>query len=282
MFGKNGQVAREVLRHAGPHSVLALDRDTADLTDPDLCSQLVAENEIDIVLIAAAYTSVDRAEAEPELARQINSTTPVAIAKAAAKRNLPVLHISTDYVFDGSGGAGWQTTDTCNPANIYGSSKRQGEIGILAVHPKAVILRTSWVFSAHSTNFVKTMLRLGKERDGLSIVTDQIGGPTPAADIARTLINLAEHIVKGSDNDRIYHYSGSPDVSWKDFAAEIFTQAGLAPKITGIKTINYPTPAKRPLNSRFDCSRLHADFAIARPNWKIGLTEVLRELGELP
>lgn len=273
MFGKTGQVAREILRHAGPHDITALGREQADLTNSAACAKAVLEYDADIILNAAAYTAVDKAESEPDLAATINATSPTAMAQAAAKRGLPFLHISTDYVFDGTGTDAWTTDNNCNPINTYGQTKRDGEVAILAANSKSAILRTSWVFSAHGSNFVKTMLRLGRERESLSIVNDQIGGPTPAADIAKTLFKLAETSVRG-----IYHYSGAPDVSWKDFADEIFAQSGLAIQTTGISTSAYPTPAKRPLNSRLDCSRLLQDAGIGQPDWKSGLTEVLREL----
>ncbi len=281
MFGRTGQVAIEILRQAGQHHITAVGRDQSNLADPENCARLIAKSDADLVLNAAAYTAVDRAETEPEQAFLVNSAAPIAMAKAAQIRGLPFIHISTDYVFDGTGENSWQEDDTCNPLGIYGQSKYQGELGILETQAAAIILRTSWVYSAHGNNFVKTMLRLGKVRETLNVVYDQVGGPTAAPDIAKTLLDIAAQFRQAPEKRGIYHFSGSPDVSWKDFAAEIFKKSALKTKIIGIPTSAYPTPAQRPLNSRLDCSRLLAQFGIARPDWKASLTDVLRELGEL-
>lgn len=281
MFGQSGQVAREVLRHAGPHQVMSLNRTDADLERPDDCARTILESGADLVLNAAAYTAVDRAESEPDLANLINAAAPAAMAQAARQRSLPFIHVSTDYVFNGSGHDPWPADAECAPLGSYGKSKLAGEDGIRIAHPSAIILRTSWVFSAHGNNFVKTMLRLGKERASLRVVDDQFGGPTAAADIAKTLIRLAECAVASPGTGGAYHYSGRPDVSWHDFAKEIFAQSGMATKVIGISTKEYPAPARRPQNSRLDCSRIFTDFGINRPDWKPGLAAVLRELGEL-
>ena len=203
------------------------------------------------------------------------------MARAAAARGLPFLHISTDYVFDGSGTQAWGVKDTTAPINAYGRTKLLGEQGINAAGGQYAILRTSWVFSAHGANFVKTMLRLGRERDALNIVNDQIGGPTAAADIAATLLTMAAALQGGKAQSGVYQYSGAPDVSWEDFAKEIFAQAGIDVAVSGIPSSAYPTPAIRPLNSRLDCSCTENMFAIAQSDWRISLTEVLRELGEI-
>ena len=203
------------------------------------------------------------------------------MAKAAADRGIPFLHISTDYVFDGSGLEPWTTSDMPNPLNAYGRTKRQGEIGVAAAGGTFAILRTSWVFSAHGSNFVKTMLRLAKEHDTLSIVNDQTGGPTAAADIAATLLKMAAAFHIGNGKSGIYHYTGAPDVSWEYFAREIFAQVGATINVSGIATSDYPTPAARPLNSRLDCSALEQAFGIVRPDWRLGLKQVLQDLGEV-
>lgn len=276
VFGKTGQVATELQRQA---DVIALDRSQADLSDPEACAAIVRQTDADVIIIAAAYTAVDKAEMDENMATTINARAPTEIAKAAAVRGLPFLHISTDYVFDGAGTAPRIPQDLAAPINVYGRSKLLGEQGIAASGGTYAILRTSWVFSAHGSNFVKTMLRLGKDRDALSIVNDQIGGPTPAADIAATLLIMAGELTP--DTSGIYHYSGAPDVSWQDFAIEIFKQAGLTVNVSGIATENYPTPATRPLNSRLDCSALENTFGIPRPDWRTGLTKVLQDLGEI-
>ena len=276
VFGKTGQVARELQRQA---DVIALDRSQADLSDPAACAAIVRHSDADVIINAAAYTAVDQAETNEGLATTINAVAPTEMAKAAAARGLPFLHVSTDYVFDGSGSAPRTPEEPTAPINAYGRGNRAGEQGVVAAGGTYAILRTSWVFSAHGANFVKTMLRLGKERSAISVVDDQIGGPTPAADIAATLLKMAEQL--HPDNSRTYHYAGAPDVSWKDFATEIFLQAGLPVEVSGIPTSSYPTPAERPLNSRIDCTAMQNTFGISQPDWRLGLTKVLQNLGEI-
>lgn len=278
VFGKTGQVAMELQRQA---DLIALDRSQADLSDPKACAKIVEQTNADVVINAAAYTAVDGAEPEEDLARLINADAPAAMAHAAAARRLPFLHISTDYVFDGSGSQARDVDEQTAPINAYGRTKLLGEQGINAAGGRYAILRTSWVFSAHGANFVKTMLRLGKERDALNIVNDQIGGPTAAADIAATLLKMATALHGGKAQSGIYQYSGAPDVSWADFAKEIFAQAGIDVDVTGIPSSAYPTPADRPLNSRLDCSYTKNMFGITRPDWRSSLTDVLRDLGEI-
>lgn len=275
VYGKSGQVAT-CLARALPEAIF-LGRDEADLRDPAKAAMHVVEIKPTIVINAAAFTAVDRAEEEYLLAETVNADAPEAIARAAAAVGAAVVHISTDYVFGGSGNTPWKPGDPIGPINAYGASKLKGEEAVRASGARHVILRTSWVFSAYGANFVKTMMRLGAERDRLSIVADQIGGPTPAADIARTCITLAGALKKGHGGGT-YHYSGAPDVSWADFAREIFAQTGLNVTVEDIPTTDYPTPAARPLNSRLDCSTLEADFGIGRPDWKAGLADVLKEL----
>jgi len=278
VFGKTGQVATELQRQA---DVTALGRDQADLTDPDQCVSAINASDADVIINAAAYTAVDKAESETDLAEAINHTTVGAMAQAAAKRNIPFLHISTDYVFPGGGETPWNTDDDTGPLGVYGATKLRGEQAVQAANGAYAILRTSWVFSAHGNNFVKTMLRLGKERDALTIIADQIGGPTAAADIADALLYMAKQFHEGSGTSGIYHFCGAPEASWADFAREIFAQAGIDCNLTPIPTTDYPTPATRPLNSRLNCETTTKTFNIVQPDWKAGLREVLKELGEL-
>ena len=278
VFGKTGQVATELQRQA---EVVALGRNEADLSDSTACARIIAHTDADVIINAAAYTAVDRAEDEEPLAAIVNGEAPSAMAQAAAARGLPFLHISTDYVFDGTGTRPWPTSADPSPMSAYGRTKLQGENGVASTGGTYAILRTSWVFSAHGANFVKTMLRLGKERDALNIVNDQIGGPTPAADIAATLLTMAKAFHSGQGKSGIYHYAGSPDVSWEGFAREIFKQAKISVDVSGIPTSDYPTPAARPLNSRLDCSALEQAFNIKRPDWRLGLNKVLQDLGEI-
>ena len=192
---------------------------------------------------------------------------------------MPFVHISTDYVFDGSGERPWQPDDATGPLGAYGRTKLAGENAVRAAGGTYAILRTSWVFSAHGANFVKTMLRLGAERDRLTIVGDQVGGPTPAADIAAACLTIAKALQADPGLSGTCHFSGAPDVSWADFARAIFADAGLSPEVVDIPTSAYPTPAKRPGNSRMDCSATMAAFGIDRPDWHAGLRAVLSELG---
>ncbi|WP_306113049.1 MULTISPECIES: dTDP-4-dehydrorhamnose reductase [unclassified Roseovarius] len=275
VFGKNGQVATEL---APLQDVLCLDREQADLTDPSACATLIASHRPAAVINAAAYTAVDKAESEEELATRINGDTPGAMARACAELAIPFVHISTDYVFEGGGTAPWRPDDTTGPLGAYGRTKLEGEEAIRAAGGVYAILRTSWVVSAHGNNFVKTMLRLGAERDRLTIVADQIGGPTPARDIAKACHKMARALMADPSKTGTYHFSGSPDVSWADFAREIFAQAGITSEVADIPTSDYPTPAMRPLNSRMDCSTLATAFGIARPDWRLGLAEILSDL----
>lgn len=280
IFGQTGQVATELQRHCPPGwSFDALGRKAADLTDPTACAALVTATDADAVINAAAYTAVDRAEEEEALATLINAAAPGAMAQASAARGLPFVHVSTDYVFDGSGSAPWKPDAPTAPLGAYGRSKLAGEQAVRAAGGTFAILRTSWVFSAHGGNFVKTMLRLGAARDSLNVVADQIGGPTAAADIAAALWRMADGLARGQGRAGVYHFAGWPDVSWADFAREIFAQAGLACAVNDIPASAWPTPARRPANSRLDCETLRQAFGIARPDWRASLADVLTELG---
>ncbi|GGE51737.1 dTDP-4-dehydrorhamnose reductase [Actibacterium pelagium] len=276
VFGKTGQVAQELHRLL-PDAVY-LGRDQADLTNPEVCVAAIQGAEVDVVINAAAYTAVDKAEEDEATAALINGQAPGAMAEACAVKNIPFLHISTDYVFDGSGEQPRSVDDPVAPLGAYGWTKLAGERAVEAAGGRHAILRTSWVFSAHGNNFLKTMLRLSETRDALSIVADQIGGPTPAAEIASALVEMAKSMVAGQGGQGIYHFSGAPDVSWANFATEIFRQAGRKVTVTDILSSDYPTPAKRPLNSRLDCRRIETDFDIQRPDWAAGVGCILKEL----
>ncbi|MFN3969826.1 MAG: dTDP-4-dehydrorhamnose reductase [Gemmobacter sp.] len=279
VFGKSGQVATELARRMpGDVTATFLGRDGADLSDPAACAAAVMAAGADVVINAAAWTAVDRAEAEEAAATVVNGVAPAAMARACAARGIPFLHVSTDYVFDGAGAAPFAPDHPVAPLGAYGRSKLVGEEGVRAAGGAHLILRTSWVFSAHGANFVRTMLRLGAEREALRVVADQIGGPTPAADIADALIVTARAMVAGAPGGT-HHFSGAPDASWADFARAIMQGAGLACRIEDIPTSAYPTPARRPGNSRMDCASLAESFGIVRPDWRRGLAHVLRDLG---
>ena len=281
VFGTTGQLARELARRAPAGVMLRqLGRAEADLSEPGTCAAAVEAAEADLILNAAAYTAVDQAESEPALADTVNGRTPGAIARAAAARGLPFLHVSTDYVFDGSGTRPWRETDAVAPLGAYGRSKLLGEELIAAAGGRSVILRTAWVFSAHGRNFVRTMLRLGAERDSLAVVDDQRGGPTAAADIADALFAIARAFGAGRGVPGLYHYAGAPTVSWADFAEAIFAASSLPrrPAVNRIATSAYPTPAKRPANSALDCSLIRETYGITQPDWRKSLSDVVREL----
>ena len=276
VFGKTGQVARELILQGSAHEITALGRDQADLSHPEACAAIIAQSDADAVINAAAYTAVDKAEEEEDLATVINGDTPGAMARVCATKGVPFLHVSTDYVFDGTGETPWSPSDPVAPQNAYGRSKLAGEEAVRAAGGPHLILRTSWVFSAHGANFVKTMLRLSETRDHLTVVADQIGGPTAARDIAKALLAIAPQL--STRQGGTYHFAGQPPVSWADFAREIFAKSGRNMQVADIPTSDYPTPAKRPLNSRMDCADLTRDFGVAIPDWRASLGEILRDL----
>jgi dTDP-4-dehydrorhamnose reductase len=275
IFGKTGQVARELQRLAPDATFMG--RNEADLLNPAACARAITATDASAVINAAAWTAVDKAETEEAAATVVNGAAPAAMARVAAAKGIPFLHISTDYVFDGAGDQPFTPDYHTAPQNAYGRSKLAGEQGVRAAGGPHLILRTSWVVSAHGANFVKTMLRLGAERETLNVVADQIGGPTPAAAIADALLTAAKSMIQGAPGGT-HHFSGSPDTSWAGFARAIMTEANLPCQINDIPTTEYPTPAKRPLNSRLDCSAFTSAFGIPRPDWRLGLKAIVKEL----
>lgn len=277
--GANGQVGYCLTQQLqGKADILALDRDKLDITDREAVFQTVAEFQPDVIINAAAHTAVDRAESEVELSEAININGAKYLAEASAEIGALMLHISTDYVFNGQGNQAYTEDDRVDPQGVYGRTKQAGEMAVLNANPQSVILRTAWVFGEHGHNFVKTMLRLGKERETLGVVADQIGAPTYAGDIAAVLIEIANQILTGKHNAfGIYHFSGQPYISWYGFAEEIFQQAVLqkmlekAPLVNAISTSDYPTPAKRPANSRLDLTKIKQVFGIEPSDWKKAL-----------
>lgn len=278
IFGKTGQVAQELQRLG---HVIALGRDDVDLTWPEACAAAIIARTPSVVINAAAYTAVDQAETDEATATLVNGEAPAAMARACAQLGVPFIHISTDYVFDGAGKTPWPTDAVTAPIGAYGRSKLLGEQKVQALGGRYAILRTSWVVSAHGKNFVKTMLRLGAERDKLTIVADQIGGPTTARDIANACLAVAAQLATDPGKSGTYHFSGAPDVSWADFAREIFRQAGMSCIVEDIPSSAFPTPAKRPQNSRLDNKSFETTFGIARPDWRIGLAQILADLREV-
>lgn len=280
--GCNGQVGHCLTeRLKNKAEILALDYDGLDITDPQAVFETVTGFKPDYIINAAAHTAVDRAEQEVELSNAINRDGPKYLAEAAQQVNAVILHISTDYVFDGEGEQAYVETDKTDPQGVYGQTKLAGELAVVQSCQKHLILRTAWVFGEHGNNFVKTMLRLAQTRDELSIVGDQFGGPTYAGDIADALIAMVEFIEKGQQPEwGVYHFSGMPYASWYDFAAKIFQIAeskGVLtkqPNISSIPTSAYPTPAKRPANSRLDCSKINNQFGIIASDWVAALDNI--------
>lgn len=275
VFGRTGQVARELQRLA---SVRALGRDAADLSDPGACAAAIHAHRPRAVINAAAYTAVDRAEEEEVFAHAINGAAPAEMAAACAALNIPLVHISTDYVFAGTGYTPWAPGDATVPINAYGRSKLAGEEGIRASGATHAILRTSWVFSAHGANIVTTMLRLSDTREQINVVDDQIGGPTPARAIAAACLAIAQQMQDAPERTGTYHFSGAPDANWCSFARAILAASGRPTRVQDIPTSAYPTPAARPLNSRLECDTTISIFGLPRPDWQAGLEECLTDL----
>ncbi len=274
VFGKNGQVAR-ALKDAGGETVTALGREDTDLMTPGAAREAIAAHKPDLVINAAAYTAVDKAEEDEAAARRLNAAAPAEMAEAAQTAGIPFLHLSTDYVFDGASEERLGEDAETAPLNVYGATKREGEIAVAAAHGQAVIIRTSWVFSEYGGNFVKTMLRLSESRAELSIVADQIGGPTAAGDIAKALLAIAGKKHRGAPGAGLYHFQGAPAVSWASFAEKIFEIAGRDVKVSHIKTEDYPTLAQRPLNTVLDCAKIEREFGIGQPDWRESLRRVI-------
>jgi dTDP-4-dehydrorhamnose reductase len=274
VFGKTGQVATEL----SPLSdVLCLGRADVDLTDPMACANAIASHRPRAVINAAAYTDVDRAEVEENIAQVVNTRAPQVMAQACADIDIPFVHISTDYVFDGSGSEPWTSDHQPNPQNAYGRTKIAGEAAIREIGGRFAILRTSWVFSAHGKNFVKSMLKFGATRDEFCVVSDQIGGPTPAREVALACHAIAKALMDAPEKAGVYHLSGMPDCNRADFARQIFTAAKVSCKVDEIPTSQFPTPAERPLNSRLDCQSLEQIFGVRRPDWRAYLCDQLTE-----
>lgn len=294
LLGANGQVGTELRRSLAPaHEVVAATRrgelpgggrcETADLDVPGSLRALVERVAPDVVVNAAAYTAVDRAETEEAAALRANAEAPAVLAEACAARAARLVHYSTDYVFDGQGDRPYREDDATAPLGAYGRTKLAGERAIRASGARHIILRTAWVYAAHGSNFLLTMLRLGRERDTLRVVADQVGSPTPAALIADVTARLLDHDGVRSGT---WHLTASGHTSWHGFAMAIFEEAarrGLlqrAPEVLPIGTADYPTPARRPAWSVLDVAALQRDFGVALPHWRDALSGVLATLAD--
>ena len=282
LTGCNGQVGfllKQMLTNKV--ELLALTRQELDISNENLVTESINSFKPDVVINAAAYTAVDKAENEKELAFAVNSDGPEYLAKAANKFNAALIHISTDYVFEGNKAGLYVETDPVNPQGIYGKSKLAGEVAVKGHCDQHIILRTAWVFGEHGNNFVKTMLSLGKERDKLSIVSDQFGGPTYAGDIAATIIKIVKKFEADENiNWGVYHYSGMPHVSWYEFAQNIFAKAkgnellDSIPTLTAITTKEFPTSAKRPENSKLNSEKIEREFGVMPSDWQAELDNI--------
>ena len=268
-------------------TIINMNRDDCDVGDPSAIEAVIDEHQPDWVINATAYTAVDQAESEPDLAHQINSLAPKILAECCSRMGARLIHISTDYVFSGEGDEPFTEESATQPLGVYGATKLAGEAAIKQALSAHIILRTSWVFGAQGKNFVKTMLKLSASRDEISVVADQFGAPTSARAIAETIASIVFSMSKAMPEDNrwgTYHFSGYPFTTWAAFAETVFLQAkdvGLisnAPQVTPITTAEYPTPAARPLNSRLDCSKIAAEFGISPDDWKSSLGIMLESL----
>lgn len=285
LLGAKGQVGSEVaqLAKAQKLQLLAFDRDDFDVTDLAKTYQTLIEQCPDIVINCTAYTAVDKAQAECELAFHINRDAVAAMAKACTSLQIPLLHLSTDYVFNGKASQPYHENDPAAPLGVYGLSKWEGEERIRALHKQHIIIRTSWVFGVHGNNFVKTILRLAGEREQLKIVADQTGCPTAARDIAAMLLHIAHIVIKGQTTWGTYHFCGQPSVTWHEFANTIVEYAApimpiCAKEIVPITTQQYPTPAQRPQYSVLNTDKIKNIFSLQIPDWRVELKHIIEEL----
>ena len=291
--GKNGQLGKSINKivntgngknnYQQGNEFIFVGREEIDLSSKsDINHYFDSNNKFDIIINCAAYTQVDKAEQETELANQINHLAVKQLAGIAKEQKAKLIHISTDYVFDGESDKPYTETDKTNPINVYGKTKLAGERTLQEIMPtNAIIIRTSWVYSEYGNNFVKTMLRLGKERDELNVVSDQIGSPTYATDLANAILDIVQNIEfkEVGQKTQVYHYSNAGKVSWHDFAKEIFKIAKVDCKVNPITTQQYPTPAKRPKNTLMNKAKIAKTFNFQMVKWKNSLSDCLNQLG---
>ena len=284
VFGATGQVGRALMDACRAQGVAAVGvaRAATDIADPAAVARAVGEAEPRLVVNCAAHTAVDRAESEPELAAAVNDVGAGAVAEAAARAGVPVLHLSTDYVFNGTKGDAYTEDDPMAPLGVYGRTKAAGEARVRAATPRHVILRTSWVFGAHGHNFLKTMLRLAGERDELRVVADQCGCPTATPDIAAAVLAVDAALARGAGDYGTFHFAGEGATSWHGFAQAIVdAQAettGRRPSVVAIATADYPTPARRPADSRLNSARFLLTFGLRAEPWPARVRETVRIL----
>jgi dTDP-4-dehydrorhamnose reductase len=285
VFGAHGQLGRELAAAAAAEQtgIVGLDIDEVDIVDPVAVGQAMARLQPALVVNAAAYTKVDLAESEAEAAWQANATGPEVLAEEAHEAGVPIVHISTDYVFDGSKVGAYREDDPVAPIGVYGQSKAAGEAAVRQATPRHLILRTAWLYSPYGENFVKTMIRLAATRDELRVVADQFGSPTAAADLARAILSVAPRLIGGDAGAcGTFHLTGNGRTNWFGFAERIVdTQArmtGRRPKVTPIATADYPTAARRPANSVLDCGRFAETFGIRLPPWQDAVDRTVAQI----
>lgn len=289
ILGAAGQVGRELQRSfAGAGELICCDRESVDLANADEVRELIRDRGPDLILNAAAYTAVDRAELERDEAIAINADAPRVLGEEARRCDIPLVHYSTDYVFDGTKQGPWMETDEPHPLNVYGASKLAGEEAIRAVGGKYLIFRTSWVYGPHGNNFLQTMLRLGRERNRLTIVDDQIGAPTTSMEIADATRAIVDSVLAGRHGTTeewagVYHMTCAGSTSWHGFALAIFARAaedldGRTPEVIPIATKDYPTPAQRPANSVLSNEKLNRQFGVRLAQWEVALDAVIARM----
>ena len=284
-FGTTGQLATELFRQGSDHDVAltALSRADCDLANSAAAAARVLEARPDLVILAAAYTAVDLAEAQPDLAMAINAEAPGAIAAACETVGAALVNISTDYVFDGAGGAPYAEDAPTRPLSVYGATKLAGERAVSAACARSLSIRTSWVVSAHGKNFVKTMLRVAAAEGPLKVVDDQLGRPTSAADLARFILTQAGRLAAAKAGDPVFgivHFANADEVSWRSFAKAIFAEAlgDQAPEVGATTTAAYVTPAARPLRATMDTAKVRRVFGVTPRSWRAALVEIVAEL----
>jgi dTDP-4-dehydrorhamnose reductase len=285
LTGGTGQIGSALRSLHWPDDValVAPDRSALDLSDTASITRCLDDRNFAAILSVGAYTAVDKAESDVGTAWSVNALAPAMLAAAAGRQGIPIIHLSTDYVFDGSGVAPWGEDDAVRPLSVYGASKEGGEQAVRTAAARHVIIRTSWVVSATGNNFIRTMLRLGEQRDSLSVVSDQIGAPTHAADLATTIrAVLMRHLGDAQAPAGTYHFAGGGETSWHGLAERIFAEAERhgrpGPRLMPIPTTAYPTPARRPLNSRLDCRRIARDYELAARPWQETTDDIVRAL----
>ena len=287
VIGRTGQLASELQQLPLPPGwrLTSTDRQTLDLMRPELFAAVLQGLKPDLIINAAAYTAVDQAESEPDIAMQVNAQAPGELARVSADMEIPFIHVSTDYVFSGQGGP-WLENSSTEPLNIYGLSKRAGERAVMKANAKSVIVRTSWIFSSFGRNFVKTMVRLGAGHGEIPVVADQYGGPTAARDVAVALLKIAQTLIETPENAKpgVFHFCGTPTTTWARLAEAVFDQSDTGKSRGQVKPVSSTesnSSAARPLNAELDCTLIRDVYGIEQPDWRLALPRILQQLKHL-